>query len=339
MIELYQGISKSDRLRALTEKIAFHQETFELLRNELQKQIVGQNELITNLFIAIISDGHVLLEGVPGLAKTKAIKSLSACLDVSFSRIQFTPDLLPADIVGTQIYHQKSESFQAKKGPIFASFILADEINRAPAKVQSALLEAMQERQITIGDETFNLPEPFLVMATQNPIEQEGTYSLPEAQIDRFMLKVRVSYPTQEEELRILRKQINEESLASISAVVTYEEIHQIKALLQEVYMDEKIERYILSIISATREPLAYGLEDKKRFIVSGASPRGTIYLAKAAKANALLNGRAFVIPEDVQEVAVNVIAHRLLLSYEADIEKVTADTIVKHILATLEVP
>jgi MoxR-like ATPase len=339
MIELYQEISKSERLRELTEKIALHQRTFDMLRKEIQKQIIGQNELITNLFIAILSDGHVLLEGVPGLAKTKAIKSLSACLDVSFSRIQFTPDLLPADIIGTQIYHQKSESFQAKKGPIFASFILADEINRAPAKVQSALLEAMQERQITIGDESFKLPEPFLVMATQNPIEQEGTYTLPEAQIDRFMLKVRITYPSQEEELNILRQQINEELLAPLTAVVTYKELLHIKSLINEVYMDEKIERYILSIIAATRNPLEYGLDDKQRYIVSGASPRGTIYLAKAAKANALLNGRAFVIPEDVQDVAVNVIAHRLILSYEADIEKVTAEAIIQHIIATLEVP
>ena len=304
----------------------------------MNKVIVGQKHLVDCLLIGLLSDGHILLEGVPGLAKTLAIKTLSQLINADYSRIQFTPDLLPADVVGTQIYSQKDESFHVKKGPVFANFVLADEINRAPAKVQSALLEAMQEHQVTIGEETFKLPNPFLVMATQNPIEQEGTYQLPEAQVDRFLLKVIIDYPTLEEEKLIIRENI-QGGLPTVSPVTTAEEILKARSIVNDVYIDEKIEQYIADIVFATRYPDRYGLADLKELIVFGGSPRASISLAKAARAYAFIKHRGYVIPEDVRAVAHDVLRHRIGLSYEAEASNVTSEEIVSRIINKVEVP
>ena len=325
-------------IRTLTAEIERRSHLIESLRTGMHQAIVGQSHLIDSLLIGLLSGGHILLEGLPGLAKTLAIKTLSQLISADYKRIQFTPDLLPADVVGTLMYSQKQEDFSVKKGPIFSNFILADEINRAPAKVQSALLEAMQEHQVTIGDETFKLPKPFLVMATQNPIEQEGTYPLPEAQVDRFMLKVLISYPKKEEEALIIRQQIRPES-QEIRPVVSIADILDLRRLAAEVYIDEKIERYIVDIVFATRQPADYGLEHFKSFISFGASPRASINLALAARSYALLKGRGYVIPEDVRAVCYDVLRHRIGLSYEAEAQDLTSDELIKEILNRVEVP
>lgn len=304
----------------------------------MNKVIVGQKHLVDCLLIGLLSDGHILLEGVPGLAKTLAIKTLSQLISSDYSRIQFTPDLLPADVVGTQIYSQKDEAFHVKRGPVFANFVLADEINRAPAKVQSALLEAMQEHQVTIGDETFKLPSPFLVMATQNPIEQEGTYQLPEAQVDRFLLKVIIDYPTLEEEKLIIRENI-QGGLPEVTPVTSTEEILKARKIVNEVYLDEKIEQYIADIVFASRYPERYGLGELKDMITFGGSPRASISLAKAARAYAFIKHRGYVIPEDVRAVAHDVMRHRIGLSYEAEASNVTSEEIVSRIINKVEVP
>ena len=325
-------------IRALTAEIERRSHLIESLRTGMHQAIVGQSHLIDSLLIGLLSGGHILLEGLPGLAKTLAIKTISKIISADYKRIQFTPDLLPADVVGTLMYSQKQEDFSVKKGPIFSNFILADEINRAPAKVQSALLEAMQEHQVTIGDETFKLPNPFLVMATQNPIEQEGTYPLPEAQVDRFMLKVLISYPKKEEEAQIIRQQIRPES-QQIRPVVSIADILELRRLAAEVYIDEKIERYIVDIVFATRQPADYGLENFKSFISFGASPRASINLALAARSYALMKGRGYVIPEDVRAVCYDVLRHRIGLSYEAEAQDLTSDELIKEILNRVEVP
>ena len=325
-------------IRALTAEIERRSHLIESLRTGMHQAIVGQSHLIDSLLIGLLSGGHILLEGLPGLAKTLAIKTLSQLISADYKRIQFTPDLLPADVVGTLMYSQKQEDFSVKKGPIFSNFILADEIHRAPAKVQSALLEAMQEHQVTIGDETFKLPNPFLVMATQNPIEQEGTYPLPEAQVDRFMLKVLISYPKKEEEAQIIRQQIRPES-QQIRPVVSIADILELRRLAAEVYIDEKIERYIVDIVFATRQPADYGLENFKSFISFGASPRASINLALAARSYALMKGRGYVIPEDVRAVCYDVLRHRIGLSYEAEAQDLTSDELIKEILNRVEVP
>lgn len=304
----------------------------------MNKVIVGQKHLVDCLLIGLLSDGHILLEGVPGLAKTLAIKTLSQLIRADYSRIQFTPDLLPADVIGTQIYSQKDESFHVKKGPVFANFVLADEINRAPAKVQSALLEAMQEHQVTIGEQTFKLPNPFLVMATQNPIEQEGTYQLPEAQVDRFLLKVVIDYPSLEEEKLIIRENI-QGSMPTVTAVTSADEILKARSIVNEVYIDEKIEQYIADIVFATRYPDRYGLADLKDMITFGGSPRASISLAKAARAYAFIKHRGYVVPEDVRAVAHDVLRHRIGLSYEAEASDVTSEEIVSRIINKVEVP
>jgi MoxR-like ATPase len=304
----------------------------------MDRVIVGQKHLVDSLIIGLLSDGNILLEGVPGLAKTLAIKTLSQLIDAKYSRIQFTPDLLPADVTGTMIYSQKDEKFQVKQGPVFANFVLADEINRAPAKVQSALLEAMQEKQVTIGSETFNLPSPFLVMATQNPIEQEGTYPLPEAQMDRFMLKVVIDYPTLDEEKRIIRENIAG-GLPEVKPVTTGEEILKARAVVREVYIDEKIEQYIADIVFATRYPDRYGLKELKDMIAFGGSPRASINLAKAARAYAFIKHRGYVVPEDVRAVAHDVLRHRIGLTYEAEASNITSEEIVSKIINKVEVP
>lgn len=304
----------------------------------MNQVIVGQKHLVDSLLISLLSDGHVLLEGVPGLAKTLAIKTLSQLVDVKFSRVQFTPDLLPADVVGTMIYSQKDESFHVKKGPVFANFVLADEINRAPAKVQSALLEAMQEHQVTIGEQTFTLPNPFLVMATQNPIEQEGTYPLPEAQVDRFMLKVVIDYPTLEEEKMIIRENL-QGSMPKVTPVTTADEILKAREVVRQVYIDEKIEKYISDIVFATRYPDRYGLADLKDMITFGGSPRASINLAKASRAYAFIKHRGYVVPEDVRAVAHDVLRHRIGLSYEAEASNLTSEEIVSRIINKVEVP
>lgn len=304
----------------------------------MNRTIVGQKHLINSLLIGLLADGHILLEGVPGLAKTLAIKTLASLISADFGRLQFTPDLLPADVIGTMIYSQKEESFKVKKGPIFANFVLADEINRAPAKVQSALLEAMQERQVTIGDETFNLPSPFLVMATQNPIEQEGTYELPEAQVDRFMLKVIIDYPTLQEEKKIVRAHLND-SFVKVLPVIDTNRIVKARELVKQVYIDERIEQYIADIVFATRYPEQYKLNEMKNYISFGGSPRASINLALAARANAFIKRRGYVVPEDVREVAADVLRHRIGLSYEAEAANIKADDIVKEILNKVEVP
>lgn len=304
----------------------------------MERVIVGQKHLIDSLLISLLSNGHILLEGVPGLAKTLAIKTLSQLIDSDFSRIQFTPDLLPADVIGTLVYSQKNENFQVKKGPVFANFVLADEINRAPAKVQSALLEAMQERQVTIGSSTFDLPTPFLVMATQNPIEQEGTYPLPEAQVDRFMLKVVIDYPTLEEEKLIIRENLRG-SMPEVKPVVGVDEIIKAREVVQQVYIDEKIEQYIADIVFATRYPERYGLENQKSLITFGASPRASINLAKAARAYAFIRHRGYVVPEDIRAVAYDVLRHRIGLSYEAEADNVSSEEIISNIINKVEVP
>ena len=304
----------------------------------MERVIVGQKHLIDSLLISLLSNGHILLEGVPGLAKTLAIKTLSQLIDSDFSRIQFTPDLLPADVIGTLVYSQKNENFQVKKGPVFANFVLADEINRAPAKVQSAVLEAMQERQVTIGSSTFDLPTPFLVMATQNPIEQEGTYPLPEAQVDRFMLKVVIDYPTLEEEKLIIRENLRG-SMPEVKPVVGVDEIIKAREVVQQVYIDEKIEQYITDIVFATRYPERYGLENLKSLITFGASPRASINLAKAARAYAFIRHRGYVVPEDIRAVAYDVLRHRIGLSYEAEADNVSSEEIISNIINKVEVP
>ncbi len=308
------------------------------LTTGMDRVIVGQKHLVDSLLISLLSDGHILLEGVPGLAKTLAIKTLSQLIDAKYSRIQFTPDLLPADVVGTMIYSQKEEAFQVKKGPVFANFVLADEINRAPAKVQSALLEAMQEHQVTIGDNTFKLPTPFLVMATQNPIEQEGTYQLPEAQVDRFMLKVIIDYPTLEEEKKIMRENLVG-GLPQVMPVTTAEEIMRAREVVSQVYIDEKIEQYIADIVFATRYPDRYNIKELSDLITFGGSPRASINLAKAARAYAFIKHRGYVVPEDVRAVAHDVLRHRVGLSYEAEANNVTAEEIVSKIINNVEVP
>ena len=325
-------------IRALNEQIERQSAFVTNLQTGMAQVIVGQKHLVESLLIGLLSDGHVLLEGVPGLAKTQAIKTLASLVDAQFSRIQFTPDLLPADVIGTMIYSQKEESFQVEKGPVFANFVLADEINRAPAKVQSALLEAMQERQVTIGKETFKLPKPFLVLATQNPIEQEGTYPLPEAQVDRFMLKVIIDYPKLEEEKLIVRQNIKGESPV-VKPIMSTEEIMEARAVVRQVYLDEKIEQYIADIVFATRYPEKYNLKDIKDYIEFGASPRASINLALAARAYAFIKRRGYVIPEDVRAVAHDVLRHRVGLSYEAEANNITAEEIVSKIINKVEVP
>jgi MoxR-like ATPase len=325
-------------IQALNEKIQQESSFVDMINVEMKKVIVGQQHLIDGLLIGLLSDGHVLLEGVPGLAKTLAINTLSTVIDAQFSRIQFTPDLLPADLLGTLIYSQKKEEFEVKKGPIFANLILADEINRSPAKVQSALLEAMQEKQITIGSTSFQLPKPFLVMATQNPIEQEGTYPLPEAQTDRFMLKVVLDYPKKEDEALIIRENLGN-SFPKANTVLKPESILAAREIVQQVYMDEKIESYILDIVFATRYPARYSLQKFESLISYGGSPRASISLAKAAKAYAFLKRRGYVIPEDVRAVCHDVMRHRIGLSYEAEAENITSEDVVTGILDSVEVP
>jgi len=322
----------------LNEKIKRESEFIEVLTNELGKVIVGQKEMVDRLVIGLLANGHVLLEGVPGLAKTLAIKSLAAAMKAKFQRIQFTPDLLPADLIGTMIYNQKDGNFTIKKGPLFANFILADEINRAPAKVQSALLEAMQERQVTIGEETFKLEEPFLVLATQNPIEQEGTYPLPEAQVDRFMLKVKITYPTKDEELKIMKQNV-EKTFGTVNPVVNPSDILNARKLIHEIYVDEKIEKYILDIVFATREPKEYGLGNLADLISYGGSPRATINLALGARAMAFMKRRGYVIPEDVRGICMDVLRHRIAVTYEAEAEDITSENIIAEILNRVEVP
>ncbi len=325
-------------IKELNERIQKESEFVDILTLEMGKVIVGQKHLVENLLIGLLADGHILLEGVPGLAKTLAISTLSKAVNAKFSRIQFTPDLLPADVTGTLIYSQKKETFEVHKGPVFANFVLADEINRAPAKVQSALLEAMQERQVTLGDETYALPEPFLVMATQNPIEQEGTYPLPEAQVDRFMLKVLVDYPRKEEEKLILRMNSTGE-FPRPNVVVGPEDIVRARNVVREVYMDEKIERYIVDMVYATRTPGEYGLKDLGGLISFGASPRASISLASASRAYAFMKRRGYVIPEDVRAVCPEVLRHRIGLTYEAEAENVTSDQIVEKVVNAVIVP
>jgi|TARA_B100000768_G_scaffold180888_2_gene202057 MoxR-like ATPase len=325
-------------VRAINEKIERESAFIDILTLEMNKVIVGQKQMIESLLIGLIGNGHILLEGVPGLAKTLAINTLSKAVEASFSRVQFTPDLLPADVVGTMIYNMKENDFMIKKGPIFANFVLADEINRAPAKVQSALLEAMQERQITIGDTTFKLDEPFLVMATQNPVEQEGTYPLPEAQVDRFMLKVVIDYPKLQDEQTIMRQNLSG-GYKEVSPVVSIEQILRARKVANEVYMDEKIEKYILDIIFATRYPEKYNLPQLKDLISFGASPRGSINLAKAAKCYAFIKRRGYVIPEDVRAVVFDILRHRIGITYEAEAENVTSVDIINSIINEIEVP
>lgn len=325
-------------VRAINEKIERESAFIDILTLEMNKVIVGQKQMIESLLIGLLGNGHILLEGVPGLAKTLAINTLSKAVQASFSRVQFTPDLLPADVVGTMIYNMKVNDFSIKKGPIFANFVLADEINRAPAKVQSALLEAMQERQITIGDTTFKLDEPFLVMATQNPVEQEGTYPLPEAQVDRFMLKVVIDYPKLQDEQIIMRQNLSGD-YATVNPVISVEQILRARQAASEVYMDEKIEKYILDIIFATRYPEKYNLPKLKDLISFGASPRGSINLAKAAKCYAFIKRRGYVIPEDVRAVVFDVLRHRIGITYEAEAENVTSVDIINAIINEVEVP
>lgn len=325
-------------IRELNERIEKQSAFVTNLSTGMDQVIVGQKHLVESLLIGLLSDGHVLLEGVPGLAKTLAIKTLASLIDAKYSRIQFTPDLLPADVIGTMVYSQKDETFQVKKGPVFANFVLADEINRAPAKVQSALLEAMQERQVTIGNETFKLPEPFLVLATQNPIEQEGTYPLPEAQVDRFMLKVVIDYPKLEEEKLIIRQNINGDKF-NVKPILKADEIIEARKVVRQVYLDEKIEKYIVDIVFATRYPDKYDLKELKEMIGFGGSPRASINLALAARSYAFIKRRGYVIPEDVRAVAHDVLRHRIGLTYEAEASNMTSDEIISKILNKVEVP
>lgn len=330
---------QSGDIRALNEEIERSSAFIELLNVELEKTIIGQRDMLDKLLIGLLANGHVLLEGVPGLAKTLAIKSLAQSVDVQFSRLQFTPDLLPADLIGTMIYNQKTESFSVKQGPIFANFILADEINRAPAKVQSALLEAMQERQVTIGPETFSLPEPFLVLATQNPVEQEGTYPLPEAQVDRFLLKVVIGYPTKQDERLIIQNNISGAGMPKPKAVVSPQDIVNARQKVRDIYMDDKITRYIVDIVFASRQPEDHGLGHLSKLIDFGGSPRASIGMALAAKAYAFINRRGYVIPEDVRAVCMDVMRHRIGLTFEAEAENITQEQIITEILNKVEVP
>ena len=331
-------MGESVNIRELNDIVASKSDFVNLIVRGMDQTIVGQKHLVESLLIALLSNGHVLLEGVPGLAKTLAIKTLAQLIDAKYSRIQFTPDLLPADVSGTMVYSVKNGTFQVKKGPVFANFVLADEINRAPAKVQSALLEAMQERQVTIGDHTFSLDEPFLVMATQNPIEQEGTYPLPEAQVDRFLLKVVIGYPSKEEEKIIVRQNLSNEK-KHIVPLLRPEEVISAQKVVEMIYIDEKIERYIVDIVFATRFPSEYGLSDLSSIISFGASPRASISLAKAAKAYAFLRQRGYVIPEDVRAVCHDVLRHRIGLTYEAEANNITSDEVISEILDKVEVP
>ncbi len=325
-------------IQKLGEKIKEESAFVEQLKSEIGNVLIGQQKMVDRLLMALLTNGHILLEGLPGLAKTLAIKTLAEAISADFSRIQFTPDLLPSDVIGTQMFNLQKNEFTTMKGPVFANFVLADEINRAPAKVQSALLEAMQEHQVTIGDTTFSLPDPFLVLATQNPIDQEGTYTLPEAQADRFMLKVVITYPHMEEERDVLRMQLNGVK-KKIKPVVSLEQVRNARKALHEMYVDEKIEKYILDIVAATRKPENYRLPSFVPYISFGASPRGSISLALAARANAFIRGRAFVIPEDVREVAVDVLRHRIGLSYEAEADEITTEAIIKEVINQVEVP
>ncbi len=325
-------------ITALNEKIKQESVFIDRLQNEISKVIVGQKAMVERLLVGLLANGHILLEGVPGLAKTLAIKTLASTMTAKYQRIQFTPDLLPADLVGTMIYNQKDGNFFIRKGPIFSNFILADEINRAPAKVQSALLEAMQERQVTIGETTFHLEEPFLVLATQNPIEQEGTYPLPEAQVDRFMLKVKITYPSRDEELKIMRQNVNLDQI-QVQKVITPQEILKARNLIQDVYVDEKIEKYILDIVFATRNPKEYNLSKLSDLINYGASPRASINLALGAKAMAFIKRRGYVIPEDVRAICLDVLRHRIAVTYEAEAEEITTEYVIQEILNKVEVP
>ena len=331
-------LNQAEDIRQLTEKVKEQNYFFTLLKQEINKAIIGQEYMIDRLLIGLLGNGHVLLEGVPGLAKTLAIKTLADAVQGAFSRIQFTPDLLPADVIGTMIYSLKDNDFSIKKGPIFANFVLADEINRAPSKVQSALLEAMQEKQVTIGDETMPLPKPFLVLATQNPIDQEGTYLLPEAQGDRFMLKCTISYPDFEDERKIMNMVASGHS-PIIQSVITLDNIMEAKKLINQIYLDEKIEKYILDMVFASRFPEKYGLSDLKNYISFGASPRASINLSIAARAMAFLKNRAFVIPEDVKDIAKDVLRHRIGLTFEAEAEEITSDDIIAKILGKIQAP
>ena len=325
-------------IRKLNERIENNSAFVTMITSGMGQTIIGQKHLVESLLIGLLSDGHILLEGVPGLAKTLAIKTLASLIDAKYSRIQFTPDLLPADLIGTLIYSQKNEEFAAKLGPIFANFVLADEINRAPAKVQSALLEAMQERQVTISETTYKLPDPFLVMATQNPIEQEGTYPLPEAQVDRFMLKVVISYPKKEEEKQVIRQNITGEKKV-VNAILSTQEIQNARNIVREVYLDEKIEKYIIDIVFATRFPMEYGMKNLSNMIAFPASPRASINMALAARSLAFIKRRGFVIPEDVRAVCHDVMRHRIGLSYEAEANNLTSEEIINEILNKVEVP
>ncbi|KAA0230389.1 MoxR family ATPase [candidate division KSB1 bacterium] len=325
-------------IQAINEKIRRESAFIEKLTKEISKVIVGQKYMVERLLVGLLSNGHILLEGVPGLAKTLAVKTLSAAVQTKFQRIQFTPDLLPADLIGTLIYDQRNGQFTTKKGPIFANLILADEINRSPAKVQSALLEAMMERQVTIGENTFKLDDPFLVLATQNPIEQEGTYPLPEAQVDRFMLKLSIGYPNKDEELEIMRR-MTRGHLAEVQPVVTPNDIVRARNVVSEVYVDEKVERYIIDLVFATREPEKYGLKELDDLIQFGASPRASIFLAQAAKAHAFLRGRGYVTPEDVRSIGLDVMRHRIILTYEAEAEEKNSEYVIAQVLSRIEVP
>jgi MoxR-like ATPase len=325
-------------IREITERVERESKFLDILSMEIGKIIVGQKYMVDRLLTSLFTGGHVLLEGVPGLAKTETVKTLAKAVAVKYQRIQFTPDLLPADLIGTMIYNQNTNNFETKKGPIFANIILADEINRSPAKVQSALLEAMQEKHVTIGENTFYLEEPFLVLATQNPIEQEGTYPLPEAQVDRFMLKLKITYPTPAEELEIMRRVTSQEK-AEIKPVITPEEIKRIRGIVREIYIDEKVEKYIIDIVNATRTPEKYGLKDVASLIAFPASPRASIYLVLAAKAQAFMKRRGFVTPEDVRAIGMDVLRHRIGVTYEAEAEEITSEDIVKKIFDKVEIP
>jgi MoxR-like ATPase len=325
-------------ISALNEKIKDESSFVTLLRNELGKVIIGQSRMVDRLLIGILTRGHVLLEGVPGLAKTLAVSTLAKVIDTGFKRIQFTPDLLPADLIGTMIFNQKTGEFVAKKGPLFSNIILADEINRAPAKVQSALLEAMQERQVTIGEQTYKLEEPFLVLATQNPIEQEGTYPLPEAQVDRFMMKLKIVYPSREEEKQILSR-MGKGDVPEVSKVISVDRILAARNIVSEIYMDPKVEDYIVNIVYASREPQSVGLGDLKGLISYGASPRATLFLTRAARAHAFIRGRGYVTPEDVKSVGLDILRHRIIVTYEAEAENITSEDIVQKIFDSVEVP
>lgn len=325
-------------IEAINKKIQKESEFVEKITKEVSKVIVGQKYMIERLLIGLLANGHILLEGVPGLAKTMAVKTLSSTVQTKFQRLQFTPDLLPADLIGTLIYDQKNGKFTTKKGPIFSNLVLADEINRSPAKVQSALLEAMMERQVTIGENTFPLDDPFLVLATQNPIEQEGTYPLPEAQVDRFMLKLSIGYPNKDEELEIMRRMTGKE-IPEVKSVIRPADIISVRELVKEVYIDEKVERYIIDIVFATRNPKEYGLDELQDLIAFGASPRASIYLHQAAKSHAFLRRRGYVIPEDIRAIGMDVLRHRILVTYEAEAEEITSEDVVRKVLNKIEVP